>query len=72
MDALFTTSPLQKLHVNGSILANGTINATTDVCIEGGNCLSSVGIGSLSGSGTAWYIPMWNGTTSLNNSKQSP
>ncbi len=23
---------------------------------------------SISGSGTAWYIPMWNGTTSLNNS----
>ena len=23
---------------------------------------------SISGSGTSWYIPMWNGTTSLNNS----
>src|SRR3989339_399262 len=37
-----TTTPQQKLHVNGSILANGTINATTDVCIQGGACLSSV------------------------------
>jgi hypothetical protein len=37
-----TTSPQTTLHVNGSILANGTINATTDICIEGGNCLSSV------------------------------
>src|SRR3989339_475559 len=37
-----TTSPQQKLHVNGNILANGTINATTDLCIQGGACLSSV------------------------------
>jgi len=38
-----TASPFSstKLHVNGSILANGTINATTDVCIEGGTCLSA-------------------------------
>jgi hypothetical protein len=35
-----TTSPQQKLHVNGSILSNGTINATTDVCIQDGMCLS--------------------------------
>jgi hypothetical protein len=39
-----TTNPFQALHVNGSILANGTINATTDVCIQGGSniCLSNV------------------------------
>jgi hypothetical protein len=37
-----TTNPLTTLHVNGSILANGTINATTDVCIQGGNCLSNL------------------------------
>ncbi|HIH62710.1 MAG TPA: hypothetical protein HA283_00280 [Nanoarchaeota archaeon] len=37
-----TTTPQQKLHVNGSILANGTINATTDLCIQGGACLSTV------------------------------
>ena len=36
-----TRVPYAKLHVNGSLLANGTINATTDVCIVGGNCLSS-------------------------------
>jgi hypothetical protein len=65
-----TITPFQKLHVNGSILANGTINATTDVCIEGGACLSNVAVssGSLNGTGTAWYIPMWNGTKTLNNS----
>ena len=37
-----TSSPQRPLHVAGNILANGTINATTDVCIEGGNCLSGV------------------------------
>ena len=66
-----TTTPQRKLHIAGDILANGTINATTDVCIEGGTCLSGISAGSLgavTGSGTAWYIPMWNGTTSLNNS----
>ena len=35
-----TANPFQKLHVAGSILANGTINATTDLCIQGGVCLS--------------------------------
>ena len=48
------TSPTEKLHVNGSI------NVTTgnDVCIEGGNCLSSVGGGSslwTNSSGNATY-----------------
>ena len=37
-----TLDPLEKLHVNGNILANGTINATTDICIQGGVCLSSI------------------------------
>ncbi len=37
-----TTTPQRKLHVAGDILANGTINATTDICIEGGACLSGV------------------------------
>ncbi|MFB6246048.1 MAG: hypothetical protein ABEI74_00435, partial [Candidatus Pacearchaeota archaeon] len=35
-------TPNRQFHVNGSILANKTINSTVDVCIEGGNCLSSV------------------------------
>src|SRR3989339_104030 len=65
-----TTTPQQKLHVNGSILANGTINATTDVCIQGGACLSSAGTGSgtISGSGTSNYVPLWDGTSSINKS----
>src|SRR3989339_515361 len=65
-----TTTPQQKLHVNGNILANGTINATSDVCIQGGACLSSAGTGSgtISGSGTSNYVPLWNGTSSINNS----
>src|SRR3989339_786042 len=37
-----TTTPQQKLHVNGSILANWIINARSDVCIQGGACLSTV------------------------------
>jgi len=41
-----TSSPLRKLHINGSVLANGTINTTQDICIEGGNCLSDAGTGS--------------------------
>ena len=63
-----TVSPNRALHVTGSILSNATINATGDVCIEGGNCLSNMDAGSLgavTGAGTAWRIPMWNGTTSL-------
>jgi len=33
----------------GTIWANSTINSTTDVCIEGGNCLSSI-----SGDNSSW------------------
>ena len=39
---------------------NGYYNSTT---------LPASGAGNINGSGTAWYIPMWNGTTSLNNSR---
>jgi hypothetical protein len=38
-----TTTPQRLLHVAGDVLANGTINATDDVCVEGGVCLSTVG-----------------------------
>src|SRR3989339_378956 len=37
-----TSSPQQKLDVVGNINSTGFINATTDVCIQGGACLSSV------------------------------
>ena len=37
-----TLTPQRTLHVNGDILSNATINATTDVCIEEGVCLSGV------------------------------
>jgi len=50
-----TTSPQQTLHVNGSILANETINSTVDVCITGGNCLSDSGSGG---------EPLWSGNYS--------
>jgi len=68
-----TTSPQQKLHVNGNILANGTINSTVDVCIQGNNCLSGNGGLNLSSnlkvngnlnitgnvSGSSFYTGMW-------------
>src|SRR3989339_579407 len=65
-----TTTPQQKLHVNGNILANGTINATTDLCIQGGACLSTVSssAGGWTKTGTSNYVPLWNGTSSINNS----
>src|SRR3989339_74021 len=37
-----TTTPQQKLDVVGNINSTGFINATTDVCIQGGACLSTV------------------------------
>lgn len=58
-----TTNPNSKLEVNGSI----NVSSGSDVCIEGGNCLSSAG-GSVGGSGIASYIPQWSSTSNLNNS----
>ncbi|MBU2527511.1 MAG: hypothetical protein KKC03_13015, partial [Bacteroidetes bacterium] len=70
-----TTSPQTKLHVNGSAIINGTLiglsNATDltgAVTLSQLQALSAGTFGAVTGSGTAWYIPMWNGTTSLNNS----
>jgi hypothetical protein len=55
-----TSTPSYKLDVAG------TINAY-DVLING-STISASGLGAVTGSGTAWRIPMWNGSTSLNNS----
>jgi len=49
-----TMNALQGLHVIGNILANGTINATRDICIQGGICLSGIAI-------TASGEPLWTG-----------
>jgi len=46
-----STSPGNALDVVGNINSTGYINATTDVCIEGGACLSSV---TASGEPTQW------------------
>ncbi|PJC45161.1 hypothetical protein CO037_02910, partial [Candidatus Pacearchaeota archaeon CG_4_9_14_0_2_um_filter_30_8] len=61
-------------YVNGSSgnsWFGGNVTAVDDFCITSGNCLSSLtasSLGAVTGLGTSWYIPMWNGTTSLNNS----
>ena len=60
------------LYVGRNIFSNGSINVDSggDICIVGGNCLSTSGTGSgtITGAGTATYVPLWNGTSSLNNS----
>ena len=56
--------------MNGTLALNSTFgNYFTKSDILGFNYYNSTTLPSrVSGSGTAWYIPMWNGTTSLNNS----
>jgi len=67
-----TTTPQNTFNVIGSGNFTGNTTSQVDFCIEGGNCLSSLssggGSGSITGGGTQWYIPLWNGTSSLNNS----
>jgi len=65
-----TSTPQRILHVNGSILSNATINATGDICIEGGVCLSTVsaGGGVINGAGTSGFITRWNASFQINNS----
>ena len=55
-----TTNPTSRLYVQGSI----TVNATSDVCIEGGRCLSNT----VNGTGTTNTIPLWTGSATLSNS----
>ena len=61
-----TLSPTSALYVDGNI----TVNSTYDICIEGGNCLSSVGGGggSVTGTGSANTIPRWTNSTNLGDS----
>ncbi|NCN86782.1 hypothetical protein GW932_03025 [archaeon] len=56
-----TINPQRELHVNGDILSNATINATGDICIEGGICLSEAGTGSgnVIGTGSANQAAFW-------------
>jgi len=56
--------------MNGTLALNSTFgNYFTKGEVLGFNYYNSTTLPSrVSGSGTAWYIPMWNGTTSLNNS----
>ncbi|MBT4376495.1 hypothetical protein HOD29_03915 [archaeon] len=64
-----TSSPQRELHVVGDILANGTINATGDLCIEGGNCLSTLpSSGIVNGSGTQNYLAKFSDSDSLEDS----
>jgi hypothetical protein len=45
----------------------GNVNAT-DVCVAGGTCLSSIGSGSVGGSGSPNYMPKWITGANLGNS----
>jgi hypothetical protein len=58
-----TNNPTSKLYVEGDI----TVNSTSDVCIEGGVCLSTRG--TIGGSGTTNTIPLWTGASTLGNSQ---
>ena len=65
-----TTTPNATLHVVGNATFTGNVTTQTDFCIEGGDCLSSVGLasGNVQGSGSSMWVPLWNGTSSLNRS----
>src|SRR3989344_7474630 len=54
-----TTAPSNKLDVRGDINASGNIYFNNGTL---------VGLGNVSGGGTANYIPQWSGTSTLNNS----
>ena len=69
-----TTSPQNELNVvgevnaTGDIFSGGFVNASTDLCIAGGQCLSETGTGSIGGSGTANYLPVFTTSTNLGDS----
>jgi len=70
-----TTTPTQKLDVNGSInISNSTGKLyAPEVCIAG-DCKAAwpaggSGSGNVNGTGTAYYLPMWKDATTLNNSE---
>jgi hypothetical protein len=50
------------------VLVTGFVNASTDLCIAGGQCLSETGTGSIGGSGTAGYLPKFDTSTDLGDS----
>ncbi|MBN2422619.1 hypothetical protein JXB41_05300 [Candidatus Woesearchaeota archaeon] len=56
-----TTDPNVTLHVVGDI----NVTAGNDICIEGGNCLSEAGSGSVGGSGEANRAAFWTGSSTL-------
>lgn len=58
-----TMTPGTKLEVAGNINATGG-----DICITGGNCLSTVGSGTIGGSGTTNYVPKFTASATLGNS----
>ncbi len=47
------------------ILSSGKLNASSDVCITGGNCLSTRGAGTVTGTGAANRAAFWTGASVL-------
>src|SRR3989339_1714757 len=60
-----TTTPQQKLDVVGNINSTGFINATTDVCIQGGACLSTVSASAGGGTKTGTQVALTTATDNV-------
>jgi hypothetical protein len=73
LDSVILTSPMtSNLNMGTNSLINANwLNSTnvnsTVICLND-NCITSFPGGGVSGSGTANYIPLWNGSSTLNNS----
>ena len=58
------------VNINQDLNVTGNVTSQIDFCIEGGDCLSDMGVGTgnVSGSGTTNYLPKFTGAAVLGNS----